>query len=80
MQAGYLLIRFAGSKYISLGFLPNPQNVVGKHLVVEGVRHDERGMACRTAQVQQMSRSEHDHSMPIWKDELIHLWFEVVLS
>merc|ERR1719331_2827702 len=82
MQAGNLLIKLFWKQVhvvlVGLGFLPVLQNVkLGKHLVGEGARHDERRMACRTAQVQQTSRSKHDHSMPIREDESIHLWFDV---
>merc|ERR1712045_87799 len=54
MQAGNPLIKLFWKQVhivlVGLGFLPVLQNVkLGKHLVGEGERHDERRMACRTA-------------------------------
>ena len=47
------------------------------HLVREGARHHERGVTCGATQVQQTSRSQHNHTMTIWEDEAVDLWLDV---
>ena len=50
-----------------------PEVDLGKHLVGEGARHNERGVTGGTAQVHQTTAGEHDNSMAIGEDEAVDL-------
>merc|ERR1712066_1012633 len=40
---------------------------LSKHLIREGARHDERGVASSTAKIEKASGREHDDTMSIWE-------------
>merc|ERR1712025_989922 len=64
---------------VGLGLLPILQDVqLCQHLVCEGARHHKRRMPGSTAQVQEPTACQNDHTMPIWEDEAVHLRLDVL--
>ncbi|KAL4857376.1 hypothetical protein ACK3TF_002257 [Chlorella vulgaris] len=50
-----------------------PQLQLRNHLVGEGARHDKRGVASGTAQVEQAALCQQDHAVAIGEDESVDL-------
>ena len=63
---------------IAAGGLLVPELELGNDLVGERARHDERGMAGGTAQVEQAALSKDDHSVPVGEDEAVALGLDVL--
>src|SRR4051794_15403773 len=53
---------------------------LGEHLVGEGVRHHERRVAGRVAEVQQPPLREHDDLLAVGEDPLVDLRLDLVLD
>jgi hypothetical protein len=81
MGGGHLLIQSLGEHVHTNRVLPGvgPQVNLGKHLVGEGARHDERGMTHGTTQVDQATLSQEDDILAILQGESIHLGLDVSL-
>merc|ERR1711977_612780 len=83
MQARNLLVQLLWQEvhviFVALALLPVLQKVhLGKNLVGERARHDERWVACGTAEVAQASRCKHNDTMAIREDEAVNLWLDVL--
>mmetsp|Transcript_24665 Transcript_24665/g.51260 ORF Transcript_24665/g.51260 Transcript_24665/m.51260 type:complete len:423 (+) Transcript_24665:294-1562(+) len=64
---------------VALVLLPILEQVkLSQHLVGEGARHDEGGMACGTAQVQEPAGGENDDTVAIWEYEAVNLCLDVL--
>merc|ERR1719148_273015 len=64
---------------VRLGLFPILQEIqLCKNLVREGAGHHERGMTCRTTQVQQAAGCENDDTVSVREDKAINLWLDVL--
>lgn len=48
------------------------------YLVGEAAAHHEAGVSCGTAQVEQATLSQHNHTMAVGEDEAVHLGLDVL--
>merc|ERR1719343_1314285 len=83
VQASHLLVQGLGQQVhlilVCLGLFPVLEDVkLTQDLIGEGAGHNERWVASGTAQVQQATRCEHDHTMAIREDESVNLWLDVL--
>merc|ERR1712050_610609 len=81
VQTGNLLVKSLREEVnvVLIALLLGFQQVeLRQHLVCERARHDERGMACRTAQIEEASSCEHDNTMSIREDPAVHLCLDVL--
>mmetsp|Transcript_32455 Transcript_32455/g.84092 ORF Transcript_32455/g.84092 Transcript_32455/m.84092 type:complete len:454 (-) Transcript_32455:346-1707(-) len=81
VQRGDLLVQVLGQHVHLLLVLAAvaliPQLQLRDDLVGEGAGHDERGVACRAAQVEQTALRQDDDGVAVGEGELVHLGLDV---
>merc|ERR1712183_147228 len=81
VQTSNLLVQNLGEQVdvVLVALLLGLQKVeLSQDLIREGTRHDERGMAGGTTQVEETSGCEHNDAMPIGEHEAVNLWLNVL--
>merc|ERR1712170_42649 len=83
VQGSNLLVQVLGEEVhivlvgLGAGVVPVQVNL-GKGLIGERARHDERWVASGAAKVEETARGQHDHTVSVWEDEAINLRLDVL--